>query len=234
MRVLLIGYGKMGKMIESVLLEKGHTIGGILEKDTPPPYSFQADVAIEFTQPDAAPANIQLCLDKKLPIVVGTTGWYVHLDRIKQETQRKNGKLLYASNFSIGVNIFFELNKTLATLMKRQPYECSITEKHHTEKKDTPSGTAITLAQQIIQLHPYYQQWTKGQENVPHSLPVFSERIADEPGTHIIRYHNEIDEIVIHHKAFNRRGFATGAVMAAEWLIKQPPGVYTMSDVLNL
>lgn len=233
MKIALLGYGKMGKEVEKIALERGHEI--ILKKTAEPP-SFsgleQADVAVDFSVPSAAVENISTCLKKNIPIISGTTGWLEHLDQMKELTHKSNGSFLYASNFSVGVNIFFELNKYLARIMAPQKqYTIAMEEIHHTQKLDAPSGTAITLAQDII-AQTDYTNWTLD-EGTTSTIPIVAKRIPDVPGTHSITYQSDIDTIEITHTAHSRKGFALGAVLAAEW-IRDKKGVFSMKDVLNL
>ncbi|HNR20416.1 MAG TPA: 4-hydroxy-tetrahydrodipicolinate reductase [Bacteroidia bacterium] len=236
MKIALIGYGKMGKQIEEIAKSFGHEIvlriTSSNKSDFIPEYLSKADVAIEFTRPEAAYENIIKCFDSNVPVVTGTTGWYNRLDDIKKYCTIKNGSLLYASNFSIGVNIFFEINKRLSQLMSaHNHYKIKITEEHHTQKLDKPSGTAITLAEGIIDFNKNFNQWSlfEDKENV---IPIESIRKDDVVGTHVISYTSDEDDLTISHKAFNRAGFAKGAVIAAEWL-QNKKGVFTMSDVLK-
>jgi len=238
LKIALIGYGKMGKAIEGIAIERGHEI--VLRIDAENTEALnndnlqQADVAIEFTNPDSAINNITQCFDAGIPVVCGTTGWLEHWEKIKSDCDNKNATLLYASNFSIGVNLFFELNKKLAQLMQNRPeYNCSIEEIHHTAKKDAPSGTAITIAENIIASNPNKKNWVLGETADINSLSITSKRIDPAPGTHIVSYNSVIDSIEIKHTAHNRIGFATGAVLAAEFLLGKK-GVYGMGDVLEV
>jgi 4-hydroxy-tetrahydrodipicolinate reductase len=239
MKIALIGYGKMGKVIEEIALERGHKI--VAKVNSSNSLSSvdlsSAEVAIEFTRPELAVPHIEYCLSKQLPIVVGTTAWQNELDRITTLVKETNGSLLHASNFSIGVNIFFEINKRLAQLMSGQlGYKATLEEIHHLQKLDAPSGTAITLANGILENNSDYLSWVHEEEKAPHTneyqLGVISHRKPDVPGTHSISYHSEIDSITITHEAHNRTGFALGSVIAAEWLY-QRKGIYTINDVLN-
>ena len=238
MKIVLIGYGKMGKAIEGIAIERGHEI--VLRIDAENTEALnndnlqQADVAIEFTNPDSAIQNITQCFDAGIPVISGTTGWLEHWEKIKSYCENKNATLLYASNFSIGVNLFFELNKKLAQLMSnRTEYQCTIEEIHHTAKKDAPSGTAITIAENIIALNPNKKKWVLGETNHTDSLSITSKRIDPAPGTHIVSYNSAIDSIEIKHTAHNRIGFATGAVLAAEFILGKK-GVYGMGNVLEV
>lgn len=240
MNIALIGYGKMGKAIEKIALERGHTIVALVNSTTPIAEVdlSLADVAIEFTRPELAVDHIKTCIDQKCPVVVGTTAWQEHLTEITELVNEAKGTLLHASNFSIGVNIFFEINKRLAQLMSGQTdYKACMEEIHHLQKLDAPSGTAITLANGILETNPDYSSWVLGEENAPHTvdgqLGVTSFRLPDVPGTHIIKYTSPVDTITISHEAHNRTGFALGAVIAAEFVFNKQ-GVFTMNDVLNL
>ncbi len=194
----------------------------------------KADVAIEFSTPETVLQNIYICLDAGVPVVVGTTGWYNHLDTVIKYCQQKNGTLLYTPNYSVGVNLFFEINKLLAEFMRSQPeYNVKIAETHHTEKLDSPSGTALKLAGQILDNIPSKEKWVGHVTKNPEELELLSYRQAGVAGTHVVNYFSEYDEITIMHKAFNRKGFARGALQAAIWL-KDKKGVFTMKDVLGL
>jgi 4-hydroxy-tetrahydrodipicolinate reductase len=238
MRIALIGYGKMGKAIEAVARERGHEI--VLKIDIGNLSQFneltlaRAEVAIEFTTPHTALQNIMTCLESGTPVVSGTTGWLDNMEKAKKYCIQCGGAFLYASNFSVGVNIFFAVNQRLAELMASQEnYEVGITEIHHTEKKDSPSGTAISLAEQIISELPRIKKWVN-QPTPDHSeLEIISERIDPAAGTHRVKYRSDIDDIEIIHTAHNRKGFALGAVIAAEFL-KDKKGVFSMKDVLGL
>ncbi len=236
MNVALLGYGKMGKEIEKILLSRHHQIVAII--DNSEDWNKQkevlqtADVAIEFTTPDTVVANIRHCFDLNLPVVVGTTGWYKQLEEIKSECTHRNQTLFVASNFSIGVNIFFELNKKLAQMMnKYEMYEVEMTEIHHTQKLDAPSGTAITLAQDIITNLDRKKSWALDSESCQEALKIKALREEDVPGTHIVKYNSDIDFIEIHHEAKSRKGFAVGAVMAAEFIAGKK-GIFGMHDLL--
>lgn len=238
MKIALIGYGKMGKAIERIAIQRGHEIVlkvGIenLEDNTINNIR-KADVAIEFTGPESAFENVIRCIEAGVPVVCGSTGWLTRYEEAKNTCLVHKGALLYASNFSVGVNIFFAINKRLAELMApHKEYNVSLTEVHHTEKKDAPSGTAITLAEQILDKNDQKNKWVNNPSNLSQDLVIISERIDPAPGTHIITYKSEIDDIEIKHTAHNRTGFATGAVLAAEYL-HDKKGIYTMSDVLGI
>ncbi|NNL15048.1 MAG: 4-hydroxy-tetrahydrodipicolinate reductase [Flavobacteriaceae bacterium] len=233
MKIALLGYGKMGKEIENVALKRNHDI--VIKADIGNVYDIrEADVAIDFSIPSSAFSNISNCLKNHVPVISGTTGWLKDYDKAVELCKEKNGAFIYASNFSLGVNIFFELNKTLAKLMSQlKQYKVSIEEIHHMQKLDAPSGTAITLANGIIE-NSEYKNWKLVDENPGDiELPITASRIEKVPGTHTISYESEVDRIDIKHTAHNRQGFALGAVIAAEWLIGKT-GVFTMNDVLNI
>jgi len=240
MDIALIGYGKMGKAIEEVALERGHTIILKISRDNLNAFSESnlqmADVAIEFSTPESVLDNVLTCLNAGIPVVCGTTGWNNHLDKAKERCMEENGSFLQSSNFSIGVNLFFELNKNLAALMNDWPaYEVEISETHHTEKKDAPSGTAISLADQILNNLSRKKHWHKAHENTKKNnqdiLQIHSFREDNIPGTHHVKYSSAIDDIEIIHTAHTRKGFALGAVLAAEH-IKNKTGIFSMKDVL--
>ena len=238
MKIALIGYGKMGKAIEEIASAKGHEI--VLKIDVQNNHDFtqenitQADVAIEFTGPHSAYENVKKCIEFGVPVVSGSTGWLDKWNEIQNLCTEKNACLIYSSNYSIGVNLFFELNKYLAKLMQPyQDYNVSMTEIHHTEKKDAPSGTAITLAEQILADISRKNQWTNSPSLNPADLVITSERIDPAPGTHTVSYNSPIDSIEITHRAHTRKGFASGAVLAAEFANKKN-GIFTMKDVLGL
>ena len=237
MKIALIGYGKMGKTIEEIAVSGGHTIVLKVTIDNLEDNTVQrireADVAIEFTGPESAFDNIIRCLDAGVPVVSGSTGWLSKLGEVREYCVNKNGTFLYASNFSIGVNIFFELNKRLAALMAPHPeYEPRITEIHHTEKRDSPSGTAITLAEQLLEKIQRKKEWVNHISDNLDELEILSERVDPAPGTHTIEYNSAIDTITITHTAHSRRGFAAGALLAAEFIATKK-GLYRMSDVLG-
>ena len=238
MNIGLIGYGKMGKAIESIALQKGHSISLIIDlqnaQDLTADNIRRCDVVIEFTGPQSAVQNLQTCINSGVPVVCGSTGWLEHWEEIKKLCEEKNSTLLYASNFSIGVNIFFELNKKLAQLMSRQhEYDVTMEEIHHTQKKDAPSGTAITLAEQVLASIKNKTAWVNSQAGNKHELTITSKRIDPAPGTHSVKYHSEVDDIEIIHTAHSRQGFAAGAVMAAEFL-QNKKGIFNMKDVLGI
>ncbi|MBU2940729.1 4-hydroxy-tetrahydrodipicolinate reductase [Lacinutrix sp. C3R15] len=231
MKIALLGYGKMGKTIEQIALQRGHTI---VIKATNNNYNItEADIAIDFSTPSAAYNNISNCIKNNIPVISGTTGWLEDYDKIVALCLEKKGAFIYASNFSLGVNVFFELNSYLAKMMNTlKDYKVSMEEIHHTQKLDAPSGTAITLANDIIKEHTSYNTWSLEQEKEK-ALPITAKRIEDVPGTHSITYKSDVDTIDITHTAHNRQGFALGAVIAAEWLYGKT-GVFTMKDVLNI
>lgn len=226
----------MGRLLEQVARQRGHEIAGIVDIDasTTIENAPAADVAIEFTHPAAAVQNIRACLQRTLPVVVGTTGWLDQLPQVDEACRATAGTVFYASNFSPGVNIFFELNEYLARLMAPQHgYEVAIEETHHTQKKDAPSGTAITLAEGIVRHHPQYLRWTTEKSDGPSALRVRSHRVDPTPGTHVITYSSDVDTIEIRHTAHSRAGFAVGAVEVAEWIAAaRPRGLLTMQDFL--
>lgn len=236
MKIALYGYGKMGQAIEKAATLRGHSIVLKVDHDnagTPP---TGADVAIEFSRPENALPNMRLCLEAGVPIVVGTTGWYDELGAVKTLVADTKGTLLWASNFSIGVNLFFKLNKYLASLMDGQAnYAVQIEETHHLQKLDAPSGTAITLARDLHIRSNRYAGWElkkEGHSPAADQVPITSHRIGEVPGTHEITWESPEDKITITHQAHGRQGFATGAVVAAEWL-KGRTGMFTMDDVLS-
>ncbi|MCO5287424.1 MAG: 4-hydroxy-tetrahydrodipicolinate reductase [Chitinophagaceae bacterium] len=236
MKIALIGYGRMGKAIEEIALKRGHVI--VMKINSANAHTLtkenlrHADVAIEFTKPETAYEHVRLCIETGLPVVCGTTGWLSRMEEVKQLCKETNGSFLYASNFSVGVNILFELNNRLAALMKdRDDYEVSIEETHHIHKKDAPSGTAITLAEGIIASGKKESYSTNAMVS-PESLQITSIREGEVPGTHIVQYRSENDLIALKHEAFNRKGFASGAVLAAEF-IHNKKGIFSMKDVLH-
>ncbi len=236
MKIGLIGYGKMGQAIETIALERGHEIAACVNRAHPiQEVNWEdVDVAIEFTQPDLAVFHIQSCMEANVPIVVGTTAWQQELTKVEKIVQENNGSLLHASNFSVGVNIFFEINRKLAEIMNRHPeYTVSMEEIHHVQKLDAPSGTAVSLANDIIMSHDAYSTWQLSTENIVNkAISINAVREPNVPGTHEVRYTSDIDTIRIEHIAHSRKGFALGAVLAAEFLFGKK-GVYTMKDVLK-
>lgn len=232
MKIALFGYGKMGKMIERLALERNHEIIAKIDNDTQEIDFSKVDVAIDFSMPSAAYGNITKCIENNVPVICGTTGWLDKYDDVVKFCKEKEGAFIYASNFSLGVNIFFELNEYLAKMMRHlSQYDIRMEEIHHTQKLDAPSGTAITLAEGIIS-NSDYSGW-KLDEKTKNNIPIISKRIGNTPGTHTVDYISDVDSIEIKHTAHNREGFALGAIAAAEWIIGKT-GVFTMKDVLNL
>ena len=232
MKLALLGYGRMGKAIEQIALERGHQIVCKMDKDQSEGQLEGADAAINFSVPDSAVDNISKALHHSIPVVCGTTGWLDAYGEVTQTAVEKDTAFLYASNFSIGVNLFFKLNKILAKMMRQnQDYKVAMEEIHHIHKLDAPSGTAITLAEGIIE-NSDLSQW-KLEDNGPDTVSIQSFREGEILGTHSVKYVSPIDEITIEHKAHNRKGFALGAVIAAEW-IADKKGIFKMEDVLNL
>jgi 4-hydroxy-tetrahydrodipicolinate reductase len=240
MNIALIGYGKMGKAIEKIALDRGHSVvamydsKNIFNGDT----NTRIDIAIEFTRPELAVNHIKKCVDAQIPVVTGTTGWLHQLGEIESYVEQNNGALLHASNFSIGVNLFFAINRKLAQLLSNHPeYHVGIEEIHHLQKLDAPSGTAISIANGILENNLNLKEWVLDDGNTQpfenHQIPITALREPDVPGTHTVKYQSEIDTISIHHEAHSRKGFALGAVIAAEWLYEKK-GVFTMNHVLNI
>jgi 4-hydroxy-tetrahydrodipicolinate reductase len=232
MKIALLGYGKMGKVIEQIALDRGHEI--VLKKDQNNTFDGleNADVAIDFSIPDSAVTNISTCLENGIPVISGTTGWLANYQNMVDLCQKNNGSFIYASNFSLGVNVFFELNDYLAKMMANlKQYQVSMEEIHHTQKLDAPSGTAITLAEGIIK-NTNYSQWTLENPKA-NEIQIEAKRIENVPGTHSIFYDSTVDQIEIKHTAHSREGFALGAVVAAEWLVGKK-GVFSMKDVLGI
>lgn len=233
MKIALVGYGKMGKIIDEIATARGHEICARLTQTPTKETLNAAEVVIEFSQPEVAFENIKTALELGIPVVSGTTGWLEQKPKAEQIALEHNSAFLYGSNFSLGVNLFFALNEKLAQLMKGvDSYTVQLEEIHHTHKKDSPSGTAISLAEGIMENHPLYESWkleqTRGSE-----IGIFALREDEVPGTHSVRYQSEQDEIEIKHTAYSRSGFALGAVVAAEW-IQNKKGVFSMKDVLSL
>jgi len=236
MKIALLGYGKMGQLIGQMAEARGHQIVLVIGAEHIDSLTIdalqKADMAIEFSAPDAAPRHIQLCLEAGVPVIVGTTGWYEHYESLADLTNAKKGAMLTATNFSLGVNLFFALNQWMGAVMaQHHNYQVRVDETHHLQKKDAPSGTAITIAERLLE-HLNLNSWSLD-GYVSNSLPIFSHRIDEVPGTHEVRFSSKEDEITLSHIAHNRNGFASGAVMAAEWLIDKK-GVFTMKDVLGL
>lgn len=233
MKIALLGYGKMGKVIERIALERGHEI--VLQKTSTSTFDGleKADVAIDFSVPLSAVENISACLNSSIPVISGTTGWLEHYTEMVALCEEKNGAFIYGSNFSLGVNLFFQLNENLAKMMSKfHQYKVSMEEIHHTQKLDAPSGTAISLANGIIE-NSDYTSWTLNQNATENELHIDALRIENVPGTHSVFYTSEVDTIEIKHTAHSRDGFAFGAVIAAEWL-EGKKGVFSMKDVLGL
>lgn len=232
MKIALVGYGKMGKIIDEIAQNRGHEVVARL-KETPTKESLNnADVVIEFSNPEAAFENIKVCLENNIPVICGTTGWLDKKPEIEKITLDNNSAFLYGSNFSLGVNLFFALNEKLAKLMNNvNEYSCQLEEIHHIHKLDAPSGTAISIAEGIIE-NSKYEAW-KLDETKDNELGIFAIRENEVPGTHSVFYRSEVDEIEIKHTAFNRNGFALGAVIASEWIVDKK-GIFSMKDVLGL
>ena len=231
MKIALVGYGKMGKIIDEIATKKGHEIVAKLNETPTLKNLNNPDVVIEFSNPEVAFNNIKFCLENKIPVISGTTGWLDQKPEIEEISTKNNTAFLYGSNFSLGVNLFFALNEKLATLLKDFPeYKVQLEEIHHTQKLDAPSGTAISLAEGIIKNDSRFDAWKLAETQENH-LGIFALRQDDVPGTHSVYYKSEVDEIEIKHTAFNRNGFAVGAVVAAEWIIGKT-GNFTMKDVL--
>ncbi|GAB3508097.1 4-hydroxy-tetrahydrodipicolinate reductase [Emticicia fontis] len=238
MRIALLGYGKMGKVIEQIALQRGHEISAKIDisnrTDLLSINSENTDVVIEFSSPESAYGNLKFCMEFGLPTVSGTTGWLQHKSEIEKLCLENEGAFFYASNYSIGVNLFFELNKSLAKLMSpyMDEYKLSTNEIHHTEKRDAPSGTAITLAQGIIENLSNKIKWVNNQNASENEVPIWSSREGKVPGTHEIKYISDVDQIEIKHIAHSRNGFALGAVIAAEWIYGKT-GIFGMQDMLG-
>jgi 4-hydroxy-tetrahydrodipicolinate reductase len=237
MNIALIGYGKMGKEIEKIALSRGHIITLKVDAHNASSFSLnelkKADVAIEFSTPESAINNIYKCFDANVPVIVGTTGWLDKLAEVTKKCEEKKQTLFYASNYSIGVNLFFKLNEQLARLMNNYPeYNVSMEEIHHAHKLDSPSGTAITLANQLISINTGKQKWVNNSTDKKDELEIISQRIDEVPGTHTVTYNSKVDEISITHIAHSRKGFALGAVIAAEW-VRDKKGIFNMNDLMN-
>jgi 4-hydroxy-tetrahydrodipicolinate reductase len=238
MQIAIIGYGKMGKMIEEIAIQRGHSIILKINIENTEDFTKQnigkAEVAIEFTGPETAYENVKKCIDYGIPVVSGSTGWNNKLEEIKEYAAKNNGSFLHTSNFSIGVNIFFELNKKLADLMNNQgEYDVSMIEIHHTQKLDAPSGTAVSLADQVLQRLNRKSKWVNRNPENTEELSIISKRIDPAAGIHSVKYSSEVDDIEIIHTAHNRKGFALGAVMAAEY-IHNKKGIFSMKEVLGI
>jgi len=236
MKIAIIGYGKMGKEIEKIAISRGHTVSLIVDKGNSKHYTHDlnlVDVAIEFTSPQSVIDNINNCFEFNVPIVVGTTGWMDKLAVVKKNCSQKDQTLFFASNFSIGVNLFYKLNSFLANLMNTHPeYNVNIEEIHHIHKLDAPSGTAISLANQLMEELDTKSKWVNSASEKQNEISIISKRENEVPGTHTVSYKSLIDELTITHKANNREGFAIGAVIAAEWVIGKK-GVFGMEDLLS-
>lgn len=233
MRIALFGYGKMGKVIDKIAKKRGHKIIYRIDENSINYDLKKVDVAIDFSTPKAAFSNINMALENSIPIISGTTGWLDNYNKAVKLCNEKDGAFLYASNFSLGVNIFFEINRQLAKIMSNHPeYVIKMKEIHHIEKIDAPSGTAITLAESIIK-ETDYQKWSLNKDFKENEISIEAQRLSDKTGTHEVMYKSDIDEIKIKHAALNREGFGLGAVIAAEWLIGKK-GVFSMKDVLNI
>jgi 4-hydroxy-tetrahydrodipicolinate reductase len=238
MKVALIGYGKMGKAIHQILTDRGHEASLIIDLQNQDAFTAEnlktCDVAIEFTTPHTAQQNIETCIRAGVPVVSGSTGWMQHYPQVVELCKAENGSMLCASNFSVGVNIFFEINQLLAKLMNgHAAYDVTVDEIHHTAKKDAPSGTAITIAEQILANLNRKNSWVNAAAGEDTELAILSHRIDPAPGTHSVKYSSAIDDIEIIHTAHNRQGFALGAVLAAEYIWNKK-GVFAMKDVLGL
>ena len=238
MKILILGYGKMGKIIEQVALHRKHTVPHKIDVNNKAELlkldNKAVDVAIEFSQPESAYTNIKYCLEHGIPVVSGTTGWLEKKKEIEEICKKNNGAFFYASNYSVGVNLFFHFNKILAKIMNGYPqYEVSMEEIHHTQKKDAPSGTAITLAEGIIGNVKAKSRWVNRDAKANEELAIISKRIDPYPGEHTITYNSSVDTIKIQHTAHSREGFAEGAVIAAEWLHGKK-GVFGMDDMLKI
>ena len=232
MKIALLGYGKMGKIVEKLAIKKGHTIVSRINQYSSKEEILKADIAIEFSTPQAAVSNIKFCLENDIPIVSGTTGWLAHYDKMIKLCENRNGSFIYASNFSIGVNLFFSINEYVSNLMEPwKDYQVSIEEVHHNQKLDIPSGTAVTLAEGIIRNSDKNKWELNGTE--AENINITAKRINDIKGNHIINYDSNIDTISIKHEAHSRDGFALGAILAAEWLVDKK-GIFTMKDVLQI
>ena len=239
MKILLVGYGKMGQAIAALATQRGHEIAGIVDLHAGPAVITDftpatADVAVEFTHPDSALGNIRACLQQGLPVVCGSTGWLHHFDEAKALTAELNGSLFYASNYSVGVNLFFHFNEYMAAKMHQfGGYDVSVREIHHTQKIDQPSGTALTAAEGILRNFPGKSTWRNSPAEAPTELAIVSERTGDAVGMHIVSYTSAVDTLELKHEAHSRDGFALGALLAAEWLPGRQ-GVFGMRELLGL
>ncbi len=236
MRIALIGYGRMGRLIESLAIAQGHEISGRITSANRSELSeLNADVAIEFTRPDAAAENFRSLLERGIPVVTGTTGWYHRLDEVKRWVHAREGKFFYATNYSIGVHLALAVSAYLSKIIGPYPYRAEIEEWHHTGKKDAPSGTAISFAETVEKNHGKYSSHALLPAEIDeHTLPITAYREGDIKGTHLLRFQSEVDRIEIKHEAHSREGFALGALRAAEFLVGSEPGVYTMNDLIEL
>ena len=233
MKIALLGYGKMGKVIESIAISRGHEVSLKIDENSEDYDLKTVDVAIDFSTPEAAVKNISKALKSNIPVISGTTGWLSEMETVKTLCANTKGAFIYASNFSLGVNIVFELNKNLAKMMKNLTnYQVAIEEIHHTEKQDAPSGTAISLAEAVLE-NSAYEAWELAPTTDLNKIEIKAKRQPNVPGTHTLSYNSKIDRISLRHTAYNREGFGLGAVVAAEWIIGKT-GVYTMKDVLNI
>lgn len=237
MRIVLIGYGKMGKEIERIAIDRGHQIVSKIDIENSDDLisltNKEIDVAIEFSNPVSAFSNIMKCIEKQIPIVSGTTGWLEKKTEVEKATKSFDSTFFYASNYSIGVNLFFKLNKQLAKLMQPHAgYDIYTNEIHHVEKKDSPSGTAITIAEGIMSQFPNKKKWVNNEIPGAEEIAIWSQRESTKPGTHTVKYISKVDQIEVTHEAFSREGFAIGAVIAAEWILGKK-GVLGMDDMLN-
>jgi 4-hydroxy-tetrahydrodipicolinate reductase len=237
MKIGILGYGKMGKAIEQIAINQSLAIAWRMRRDDvlSPDQLREADVVIEFSRPEAAYENVMLCLRAGLPVVSGTTGWLDRLPETQQFCLENGGAMLWASNFSVGVNLFFALNRRLSELMAKRPeYAATLTETHHIHKLDAPSGTALTLVKDLISNTHRYTDWSLPTSSPrPDQVPITAVREGEVPGTHLVRWQSTVDEISIEHKAHSRAGFAVGAVLAAQWLVDKK-GVFEMGDVLGI
>jgi 4-hydroxy-tetrahydrodipicolinate reductase len=237
MRIILIGYGKMGKEIERIAIDRGHQIVSKIDIENPDDLisltNKEVDVAIEFSNPVSAFSNIMKCIEKQIPIVCGTTGWLEKKAEVEKATHSFDSTFFYASNYSIGVNLFFKLNKHLAKLMQPHAgYDIYTNEIHHIEKKDSPSGTAISIAEGIMSQYPNKNKWVNNEIPGADEIAIWSQRESTKPGTHTVKYISKVDQIEVTHEAFSREGFALGAVIAAEWILGKK-GVLGMDDMLK-
>jgi 4-hydroxy-tetrahydrodipicolinate reductase len=238
MEIALLGYGKMGHEIEKIAVERGHHIGLIIDADNPGDLNVKnlkrVDAAIDFSTPDSAFGNIMACFSAGTPVVCGTTGWLARFDEVKKICLEQGNTFFYASNYSLGVNLFFALNRYLAQLMNTaEGYRVSVTEIHHVHKLDAPSGTALSLAKDLVEKRNGITGWTLGDTDDPALLPIHAIREGEVPGTHVVTYDSGVDTLEISHRAKSRKGFAQGAVLAAEF-IRNRKGVYSMADLLGL